>query len=105
MVDAPPKIYLVNCGDWYSVEKSLDKEGAASQALLKIFEEKKWNISPIVIIWDVEKAFSPPGDLDHMEFLSTEETLRECGLNREAESMACLRDTLYSHLKNQWQKI
>ena len=95
-VKGTEKLYLVNCGEWYSLEKGPDATGAAQGALDKIFECKNLNISNTMILLDAAKCLRDFDTSTNAYIFSTAALLRGQG----KEDLATSLDIVYNDLYN-----
>ena len=89
------KSYLVNCGEWYSLEKAMSPEDAAQRAMGDIFENKNLNISTTTLILEVDKCFRNFDFASSITILNTTSVLEKAGHKDRAESLNLIHRHLY----------
>jgi len=93
-------LYLVNCGEWYSLKNGMDAEEVAQGALEEIFECKDLNISTTMIVLDARKCLRDFDISTNTYFFSTTELLRRGGRGDLATSLDCVYNNLYNNSKS-----
>jgi len=89
------KLYLINCGDYVDLRSGNSSREVVINCLDELFQDKKLNISPTLIVLDVKKCLRSLDLSGNVEFFSVPELLLEVGKKDLAESVRLVQKHLY----------